>query len=57
VKASATIKKEDFKGLIRLAQNHPKSFFYGIVFYSGEYLLSFSEPGTELYAVPLSFLF
>ncbi|NBX85464.1 MAG: ATP-binding protein [Gammaproteobacteria bacterium] len=57
VKASATIKKEDFKGLIQLAQNHPKSFFYGMVFYSGEYLLSFSEPGTELYAVPLSFLF
>lgn len=53
VKASATVKKDDFKGLNKLKEELGKSFSAGIVFYDGEQILPF---GDALYAVPLSVL-
>ena len=51
VKASATVKKEDFKGLIKLKEACGKKFAAGVVFYDGENVLPFGE---GLYAVPIS---
>lgn len=56
VKASATIKHHDFKGLIKLAEFNPAKFQYGIVFYSGEEVLPFSQNNIKLYAVPIGLL-
>lgn len=56
VKASATIKPQDFKGLIKLAEFNPSKFQYGIVFYSGEEVLPFSQNNIKLFAVPISIL-
>ncbi len=53
VKASATIKKQDFKGLIKLAEFNPSKFQYGIVFYSGKEILPFSQNDIQLYALPI----
>lgn len=53
VKASATVKKDDFKGLNKLKAEFGKNFTSGIVFYDGEHILPFGE---KLYAVPLSIL-
>lgn len=53
VKASATVKKDDFKGLNKLKEELGKSFSAGIVFYDGEQILPF---GDAFYAVPLSVL-
>ncbi|KTC83404.1 ATP-binding protein [Legionella cincinnatiensis] len=52
VKASATIKQQDFKGLIKLAEFNPAKFQYGIVFYSGKEVLPFSQNNVQLYALP-----
>ena len=54
VKASATIKQQDFKGLIKLAEFNPSKFQYGIVFYSGKEILPFSQNDIQLYALPIS---
>lgn len=56
VKASATIKQQDFHGLIKLAEFNPTKFQYGIVFYSGKEILSFSQNNIQLYAVPIGLL-
>lgn len=56
IKASATIKTQDFKGLIKLAQFNPSSFQYGVVFYDGKEILPFSQQGIELYAIPISLI-
>ncbi|VEG92588.1 ATP-binding protein [Legionella spiritensis] len=53
VKASATIKQQDFKGLIKLAEFNPAKFQYGIVFYSGKEILPFSQNNVQLYALPI----
>ena len=53
VKASATIKQQDFKGLIKLAEFNPSKFQYGIVFYSGKEILPFSQNDIQLYALPI----
>ncbi|WP_058503885.1 ATP-binding protein [Legionella nautarum] len=53
VKASATIKQHDFKGLIKLAEFNPAKFQYGIVFYSGKEVLPFSQNNIPLYALPI----
>lgn len=56
VKASATIKQQDFKGLIKLAESNPSKFQYGTVFYSGKDVLTFSQKDIQLYALPISLL-
>jgi hypothetical protein len=57
VKASGTIKQQDFKGLMKLAEFDPSRFQYGIVFYSGEAVLPFSQNGIQLYAIPVGVIF
>src|SRR3990167_4956595 len=56
VKASATIRHHDFKGLIKLAEFNPAKFQYGIVFYSGKEILPFSQNDIQLFALPISIL-
>lgn len=57
IKASATIKPQDFFGLIKLAEFNPEKFKYGIVFYAGKDILPFSQKEIKLYALPISILF
>lgn len=56
VKASATIRHHDFKGLIKLAEFNPAKFQYGVVFYSGKEILPFPQNGIQLFALPISIL-
>ena len=49
IKASATVKPTDFKGLIKLRDAVGTSFIKGAVFYDGESILSF---GDRLFAIP-----
>lgn len=51
VKASATVRKEDFKGLNKLRDTCGKNFAAGIVLYDGESILPF---GDRLFAIPIS---
>lgn len=51
VKASATVKKEDFKALKKLRESCGKHFAAGVVLYDGESILPF---GDRLFAIPIS---
>jgi predicted AAA+ superfamily ATPase len=53
IKASATVTKDDFKGLNKLKEYCGDSFAAGVVFYDGENILSF---GDRLSAIPISLL-
>ena len=53
VKAAATVRKEDFKGLRWLKKQLCESFLRGIVIYNGTEMVPFGE---DLYAVPVSAL-
>jgi predicted AAA+ superfamily ATPase len=53
IKASATVTKNDFKGLNKLQDACGEKFSGGIVFYDGENILPF---GNKLFAVPVSVL-
>ena len=53
VKASATVRASDFKGLNKLKQANEKSFCAGVVFYDGENIIPFGE---KMVAVPISIL-
>lgn len=53
IKASATIKQNDFKGLNKLKNACGEQFVAGVVFYDGENILPFGE---RLFAVPISLL-
>jgi len=53
IKASATVTKNDFKGLKKLKEACKKQFVAGVVFYDGEAILPFGE---RLFAVPISLL-
>lgn len=53
VKASATVRKSDFRGLHRLKNAAGRRFRCGVVLYAGETSLPF---GDRLYAVPLRLL-
>jgi len=53
VKASATVRSSDFKGLNKLKTACGNDFSAGIVFYDGERIVPF---GDKLFAVPLSLL-
>jgi uncharacterized protein len=51
VKASATVRADDFKGLHVLAKTAGSRFHRGILLYTGEELIPF---GSEMYAMPVS---
>ncbi len=51
VKATATLRESDFKGLIRLKEAAKNDFHIGILLYDGDVTTSF---GDNLYAVPLA---
>jgi uncharacterized protein len=53
VKASATVRNEDFRGLRKLQEIAGQHFVCGVVIYDGETTLSF---GPRLFAVPISCL-
>jgi predicted AAA+ superfamily ATPase len=53
IKASATVTKNDFKGLNKLQDACGEQFSAGIVFYDGENILPF---GNNFFAVPISVL-
>ena len=56
VKASASIRREDFKGLAALAELAGSAFERGILFYGGQEVLPFSVGGARVYALPLGML-
>lgn len=53
IKASATVRAEDFKGLNKLKDACGNQFAAGVVFYDGESILPFGE---KLFAIPVSAL-
>lgn len=56
VKASATVRREDFHGLKALAEYARDHFNHGVLVYTGEKVLSFSDEGLKLTAVPIGVL-
>ncbi|PHS20101.1 MAG: AAA family ATPase [Kangiella sp.] len=56
VKASASIKTQDFRGLKKLAEFSGKKFQRGILFYSGTDILPFHQDGNEFYALPIGLM-
>jgi predicted AAA+ superfamily ATPase len=56
VKASATVKKPDFNGLIKLADYDGSRFDSGILLYTGTEILPFKLADRKFFAVPLSVL-
>ena len=56
VKAKASIKKNDLKAMIELANNSQERFIRGIVFYGGDEIMPFFVDGIEVYLVPLGSL-
>ena len=50
VKAAATVKAEDFRGLKKLAKASGDQFLFGLVLYDGENTIPF---GNKLYCVPI----
>ena len=57
VKATATIKVEHLRGLVRLAQNAGDAFVQGYLFYGGDEVLPISKDGFTFWLIPLSVLF
>ena len=56
VKASATLRPEDFKGLVVLAEFAGSAFEQGVLFYGGREVLPFSLGGRRFHALPLGML-
>ena len=56
VKSSKAVSKSTFKHIIDF-QNKSAEKVVGIVFYSGDSVLSFSDSNNDLYAVPLNAFF
>lgn len=57
VKASSSVKIQDFKGLAKLAEFAGEKFERGVLFYSGEKILPFRQGNLTFYALPVSLLF
>jgi predicted AAA+ superfamily ATPase len=57
VKASATLKMDHLRGLIRLANNAGENFKAGYIFYGGSKILPLSKGDHTFWAIPLSILF
>ncbi len=53
VKPSATIRREDFKGLSTLAELSGAAFEHGVLFYTGDEVLRFHRGAVRMYALPL----
>ena len=56
VKAKATIKKDDLKGMIELAKASQERFYRGFIFYGGDEVLPISVDGFLFYCLPLGIL-
>ncbi len=56
VKASASVKQQDFKGLYELDLYGGEKFMRGILIYTGAQLLPMRYRNRDYYAVPISFL-
>ena len=56
VKGSATVRREDFKGLTALAELAGTAFGHGVLFYTGDEVLPFHWGATRMYALPLGTL-
>ena len=56
VKASATVRQEDFKGLAALADFAGSAFERGVLFYGGPEALPFHVNGNRFHALPLGML-
>ena len=56
VKASATVRREDFKGLAALADFAGSAFERGVLFYGGPEALPFHCNGNRFHALPLGML-
>jgi predicted AAA+ superfamily ATPase len=54
VKASASLKEQDFKGLIILSEFAGKNFAQGILFYTGQEILPFRFNDKQFFALPIS---
>ena len=57
VKASATIKTEYTRGLVRLAKNAKENFLAGYIFYGGNEVLPISKEGYTFWCIPFGILF
>jgi predicted AAA+ superfamily ATPase len=57
VKASMTVKPEDFSGLAIFADYAKDKFLHGVLFYSGDKILPFRIKDTIFHALPISSLF
>lgn len=55
VKASATVRREDFNGLAALAELGGAAFERGVVFYAGSEALPFHQGAIRFHALPLPF--
>ena len=53
VKASATVRREDFNGLAALAEVAGTAFEHGVLIYTGEHALPFHRGPSRMHAVPL----
>jgi predicted AAA+ superfamily ATPase len=53
VKASASVKTQDFKGLTKLAEFAGKDFETGVLFYTGQEILPFKQGENIFYALPI----
>jgi predicted AAA+ superfamily ATPase len=53
IKASASVKSQDFKGLVKLAEFSGKAFEQGILFYTGQEVLPFKLGELTFYALPI----
>jgi predicted AAA+ superfamily ATPase len=53
VKASASVKTQDFRGLAKLAEFAGKAFETGVLFYTGQEILPFKQGANTFYALPI----
>lgn len=56
VKASATVRREDFRGLATLAEFTGAAFERGVLFYTGSQVLPFQRGPVRIHALPLGIL-
>jgi predicted AAA+ superfamily ATPase len=56
IKASASVSHQDFKGLNALADYAGKQFQHGVLFYTGNQVLPFSQGSHLCYALPIGLL-
>jgi len=57
VKASASVKTRDFRGLVKLAEFAGKAFETGILFYTGQEIMPFKHGALTFYALPIGLFY